>query len=163
MRKYLPKHEACPDCGGKLKHLGEDVSEILEYVPAQFQSDPAGSSRSWPARVAIASCKRKHRAGRSSEASLVRGFWPMCWFRNTVTTSRLYRQSEIYAREGVELDRSTLADWVGGTSRLLAPLVEALRRHVMAATSSTPMTRRFRCWRRARENKNGTAVDLCAR
>jgi hypothetical protein len=44
----------------------------------------------------------------------------------------LYRQSEIYAREGVELDRSTLADWVGGTSRLLAPLVEALRRHVMA-------------------------------
>jgi hypothetical protein len=45
----------------------------------------------------------------------------------------LYRQSEIYAREGVELERSTLADWVGGTSRLLAPLVEALRRHVMSA------------------------------
>jgi transposase len=44
-----------------------------------------------------------------------------------------YRQSEIYAREGVELDRSTLADWVGGSSRLLEPLVEALRRHVMAA------------------------------
>jgi transposase len=45
----------------------------------------------------------------------------------------LYRQSEIYAREGVELDRSTLADWVGGTSQLFEPLVEALRRHVMAA------------------------------
>jgi len=45
----------------------------------------------------------------------------------------LYRQSEIYAREGVELERSTLADWVGGTSALLAPLVEALRRHIMAA------------------------------
>jgi hypothetical protein len=45
----------------------------------------------------------------------------------------LYRQSEIYAREGVELERSTLADWVGGTSRLLAPLVEALRRHAMSA------------------------------
>ena len=44
----------------------------------------------------------------------------------------LHRQSEIYAREGVELDRSTLAEWVGGTSRLLAPLVEALRRHVLA-------------------------------
>ena len=42
----------------------------------------------------------------------------------------LYRQSEIYAREGVELERSTLADWVGGTSRLLEPLVEALRRYV---------------------------------
>jgi hypothetical protein len=46
----------------------------------------------------------------------------------------LYRQSEIYAREGVELERSTLADWVGSTSQLLAPLVEALRRHVLSAT-----------------------------
>jgi len=45
----------------------------------------------------------------------------------------LYQQSEIYPREGVELERSTLADWVGGTSALLAPLVEALRRHVMSA------------------------------
>ena len=44
----------------------------------------------------------------------------------------LYRQSEIYEREGVEIDRSTLAEWVGGTSRLLAPLVEALRRHVLS-------------------------------
>jgi transposase len=35
--KYPPKQEACPDCGGELKHLGEDVSEILEYVPARFK------------------------------------------------------------------------------------------------------------------------------
>ena len=39
----------------------------------------------------------------------------------------------MYAREGVELERSTLADWVGGCSRLLEPLVEALHRHVMSA------------------------------
>ena len=45
----------------------------------------------------------------------------------------LYRQSEIYAREGVDLDRSTLAEWVGASSRLLEPLVEVLRRYVMAA------------------------------
>jgi len=45
----------------------------------------------------------------------------------------LYRQAEMYAREGVGLERSTLADWVGGSSRLLEPLVEALRRHVMSA------------------------------
>ena len=45
----------------------------------------------------------------------------------------LYRQAEMYAREGVELERSTLADWVGGCSRLLEPLVEALHRHVMSA------------------------------
>ena len=46
----------------------------------------------------------------------------------------LYRQSEIYAREGVELERSTLADWVGSTSQLLTPLVDALRRYVIAAS-----------------------------
>ncbi len=46
----------------------------------------------------------------------------------------LYRQSEIYARQGIELDRSTLADWVGNTSVLLQPLVDAVRKHVMAAT-----------------------------
>lgn len=45
----------------------------------------------------------------------------------------LYRQSEIYAREGVELERSTLADWVGATSELLKPLHEALRQYVISA------------------------------
>ncbi len=44
----------------------------------------------------------------------------------------LYRQSQIYAREGLELDRSTLADWVGGASALLSPLVQALVRYVLA-------------------------------
>jgi hypothetical protein len=45
----------------------------------------------------------------------------------------LYRQSEIYERQGIELERSTLADWVGGTSRLLEPLIEVLRRYVKAS------------------------------
>ena len=46
----------------------------------------------------------------------------------------LYRQSEIYARQGIELGRSTLADWVGGTSQLLEPLIEVLRRYVTASS-----------------------------
>lgn len=46
----------------------------------------------------------------------------------------LYRQAEIYAREGVELERSTLADWVGSSGKLLKPLNEALRQHVMSAS-----------------------------
>src|SRR5215207_1223389 len=45
----------------------------------------------------------------------------------------LYRQSGIYAREGVELERSTLADWVGRAAALLDPLVRALRKHVFAS------------------------------
>jgi len=44
----------------------------------------------------------------------------------------LYRQVEIYRREGVELDRSTLADWVGGVSRTLRPLVDAVKKYVLA-------------------------------
>ena len=57
----------------------------------------------------------------------------MCWSPSTADHLPLYRQSEIYAREGVDLDRSTLADWVGGASALLGPLVEAVGRHVLAA------------------------------
>jgi transposase len=46
----------------------------------------------------------------------------------------LYRQSEIYAREGINLGRSTLADWVGAASELLSPLVDQIRKHVLAAS-----------------------------
>jgi hypothetical protein len=46
----------------------------------------------------------------------------------------LYRQSEIFARDGIDLDRSTLADWVGGASHLLSPLIDQIRKHVMAGS-----------------------------
>ncbi len=46
----------------------------------------------------------------------------------------LHRQSEIYARDGVEIERSTLAEWVGGSAALLAPLIERLGGYVMNAT-----------------------------
>src|SRR5262249_59295231 len=101
----MPKHAACPDCGGELRKLSEDVSEMLEYVPESFQ------------------VMRQEGPG----------------LRAHVLVSKyadhlpLYRQCEIYERQGIELERSTLADWVGGTSALLDPLVEALRRYVMAA------------------------------
>jgi transposase len=50
----------------------------------------------------------------------------------------LYRQAEIYSREGLDPDRSTLAGWVGATSELLAPLIEAIRVHVMSASKLHP-------------------------
>jgi transposase len=46
----------------------------------------------------------------------------------------LYRQSVIDARDGVELDRALLANWVGAASGLLRPLVDAIRRHVLAGS-----------------------------
>ena len=133
VRKYPPKQEACPDCGGELKHLGEDVSEILEYVPARFKV-----IRQVRPKLACACCERIVQAEAPSRP-IERGVAGPGLLAHVLVSKYcdhlpLYRQSEIYAREGVELERSTLADWVGGTSALLAPLVEALRRHVMSAT-----------------------------
>jgi transposase len=130
-RKYLPKQEACPDCGSALKPLGEDVSEILEYVQVRFKV-----IRQIRPKLACAGCDRIVQAEAPSRP-IERGIAGPGLLAHVLVSKYgdhlpLYRQSEIYAREGVELDRSTLADWVGGTSRLLAPLVEAVRRHVMA-------------------------------
>jgi len=58
----------------------------------------------------------------------------MCWCPSSPITCRFYRQSEIYARQGVEIERSTLAGWVGASSELLSPLVAALHKHVLAAS-----------------------------
>ncbi len=132
VRKYLPKQEACPDCGGELKLLGEDVSEILEYVPERFKV-----IRQVRPKLACAGCERIVQAQAPSRP-IERGVAGPGLLAHVLVSKYcdhlpLYRQSKIYAREGVELERSTLADWVGGTSQLLAPLVEALRRHVMAA------------------------------
>jgi len=131
VRKYLPKQETCPDCGGELKPLGEDVSEILEYVPERFQV-----IRQVRPKLACACCDKIVQAEAPSRP-IERGLAGPGLLAHVLVSKYcdhlpLYRQSEIYAREGVELDRSTLADWVGGTSRLVEPLVEALRRHVMA-------------------------------
>jgi len=131
-RKILPKQEACPDCGGKLKRLGEDVSEILERVPEHFIV-----IRQVRPKLACVGCDKIVQAEAPSRP--IAGGMAGPGLLAHVLVSKygdhlpLYRQQEIYAREGVELDRSTMAAWVGGTSRLLEPLVEALRRHVMAA------------------------------
>jgi len=133
VKKYPPKQSACPDCGGELKHLGEDISEMLEYVPARFKV-----IRQVRPKLACACCERIVQAEAPSRP-IARGVAGPGLLAHVLVSkycdhSPLYRQSEIYAREGVELERSTLADWVGGTSALLAPLVETLRRHVMGAT-----------------------------
>ncbi len=131
-RTYLPRQESCPDCGGKLKQLGEDVSEVLEIEPLRFKV-----IRQVRPKLACAGCDKIVQADARSRP-IERGVAGPGLLAHVLVSKYsdhlpLYRQAEIYAREGVELERSTLADWVGGTSRLLRPLVEALRRHVLAA------------------------------
>jgi transposase len=165
VRKYPPKQNACPDCGGELKHLGEDVSEILEYVPARFKV-----IRQVRPKLACACCERIVQAAAPSRP-IERGVAGPGLLAHVLVSKYcdhlpLYRQSEIYAREGVELERSTLADWVGGTSQLLTPLVEALRRHVLSAAKlhadDTPVpvlapgngkTKTGRLWRYVRDDR----------
>jgi len=132
VRRYPPKQEACPDCGGKLKALGEDVSEVLEYVPASLKV-----IQYIRPKLACGCCDRIVQAEAPSRP-IERSIAGPGLLAHVLTSKYsdhlpLYRQSEIYERWGVELDRSTLAEWVGGSSRLLAPLVEVLRRYVMAA------------------------------
>jgi len=128
----LPQQETCPDCGGQLKPLGEDVSETLEYVPEHFKV-----IRQVRPKLACVGCDKIVQAQAASRP-IARGMAGPGLLAHVLVSKYcdhlpLYRQSEIYARQGVELDRSTLADWVGQTSGLLEPLVEALRRHVMSA------------------------------
>jgi transposase len=130
-RRHEPKETICPQCQGELRKLGEDVSEVLEYVPASFRV-----IRHVRTKLSCMKCDcivQAEAPSRPIERGLAGpGLLAHVLVSKYCDHQPLYRQSEIYARQGVELERSTLADWVGGASKLLGPLVEALRRYVMA-------------------------------
>ncbi len=141
-RRPLPEHlprevvehpapACCPTCGGTLRPLGEDVTEILDWVPGRFRVVRHVRPK--------CSCRQCEAISQAPAPAL-----PICRGRAGpgllahVLVSKyadhlpLYRQAEIMARSDVELSRSTLADWVGQCAALLRPLVDALARHVMA-------------------------------
>jgi transposase len=118
--------KACPCCKGELHRIGEDRSERLDLVPAQFR---------------ILVTRRPRYACRTCEdgvmqapvpARLIEGGLPTEATVAQVLVSKyadhlpLYRQAQIYARQGIALDRSTLADWVGHAAWHLRPLHERL-------------------------------------
>ena len=139
-RRPLPDHldrhdevlspgDDCARCGGKLKTLGEDISEELEYVPGRFVVNrivrPRKACRGCEAIVQSPLPSRPIERGRPGPGLLAH-----------VLVSKyadhlpLYRQSQIYAREGIDLDRSTMADWVGRSTALLEPLADEIARIV---------------------------------
>lgn len=131
-KTIAPHEEACPDCGGALKHLGEDVSETLELEPVRFKV-----IRHVRPKLACASCDTIVQApapARPIERGMAGpGLLAHVLVGKYADHLPLYRQAEIYAREGVELDRTLLAQWVGNVSALLTPLIDALRAHVFSA------------------------------
>jgi transposase len=131
-RRHDPKESVCPQCQGELRRLGEDVSEMLEYVPASFVV-----IRHVRTKLSCTKCDCIVQAEAPSRP-IERGAAGPGLLAHVLVSKYgdhqpLYRQSEIYARQGVELERSTLADWVGASSRLVEPLVEALHGYVMEA------------------------------
>jgi transposase len=120
-----------------LRKLGEDISEMLEYIPASFKV-----IRHVRPKFCCTKCDVIVEAPAPSRP-IDRGLAGQGLLAHVLVAKYadhlpLYRQSEIYAREGVELDRSTLADWVGAASHLLTPLVD----HAPTCTDGNQAARR---------------------
>ncbi len=165
IQEHLPQEAACPDCGGAWKQLGEDVSEVLEFVPASFKV-----VRHVRPRLACTCCDRMAQAPAPSRP-IARsyagpGLLAHVFVSKYADHLPLYRQCRIYEREGVDLSENTLADWVGAGHQLLRPLLDALHRHVFAArklhTDDTPVpvlmpgkgkTQQGRLWTYVRDDR----------
>jgi transposase len=169
--EHAPPEDHCADCGSTFIKLGEDVSEMLEYVPAHFKV-----IRHVRPKLACAQCERIVQAAAPSRP-IPRGLPGPALLAHVLVGKfcdhlPLYRQSAIYARSGIKLERSTLADWVGQSAQSLDPLVAALRRYVLAAdkvhADDTPLpvlapgegrTKTARLWTYVRDDRPAGSAD----
>lgn len=142
-RRPLPSHlpreqvvhqaaAACPCCGGQLRKLGEDVTETLELVPATWKViqhvREKFSCRQCEVITQAPAPNHPIARGRAGPQLLAHVL-----FSKYRAHLPLNRQSGIYENEGINLDVSTLADWVGACAASLMPLVEEIEKHVLAA------------------------------
>ena len=169
-RVVLPSPSACPCCGGSLRKLGEDVTETLERIPAQWKVVQHVREK-WTCRACEAIAQppapshpiARGRAGPQLLADVLFGKYG--------AHLPLNRQSQIFAREGVDLDVSTLADWVGASAATLMPLRDAIEAHAHAAErlhvddTTVPVLAKGQCrtgrlWTHVRDDRpsGGTAA-----
>ena len=125
--------DSCPCCSGPLHRIGEDVSERLDVVPAQFRvlvmRRPKYACRACTDGVAQAPAPaRLIEGGLLTDATVAQVL--MSKYADHLP---LYRQAQIFARQGVNLDRSTLADWVWRAALLLEPVHGRLLDHLKAS------------------------------
>jgi transposase len=126
------EHRACPCCGGTLHVIGETVSEMLDHVPARLRV-----IRIRRPRYGCRACGTIHQAP-APERPIAKGLATPALLAHVLVSKYcdhlpLYRQSQIFARHGVELDRSTLANWVGGAVWWLEPLQARIAAHVFGS------------------------------
>jgi transposase len=181
-RKPLPEHLSreqivhevachCPQCGGALKSIGEDISEMLEWIPGRYQV-----IRHVRPKFTCRSCDHLVQASAPSRP-IARGMAGPGLLAHVLVSKYcdhlpLYRQSQIFARDGIDLERSTLADWVGGAAQLCRPLIDALGRYVLKANKlhadDTPVpvlcpgrgtTRQGRLWTYVRDDRLAGSPD----
>jgi transposase len=132
-RVIYPAPTACPCCGGGvLRKIGEDVTETLELIPRQWKVIQHVREK-----FSCRACEKitqppapSHPIARGRAGPLLLAHILFCKYCMHLP---LNRQSAAYAREGIELDVSTLADWVGAAAATLMPLVEVIKAHVFAA------------------------------
>jgi len=164
--------KTCPCCQGALHQIGEDVSERLDIVPAQF-------------RVLVT--RRPKYACRACQEGVIQVPGPARLIEGGIPTEALvahvvvakyadhcplYRQAQIYARQGIDLDRSTLTDWVGRAAFLLRPvharLLETLKASskLFADETTLPVldpgrgrTKTGQLWAYARDDRPWSGAD----
>jgi transposase len=165
------EHQACPCCGGELHLVGETISEMLDHIPAKLRV-----IRIRRPRYGCRACGTIHQAP-APERPIAKGLATPALLAHVLVSKYcdhlpLYRQSQIFARQGVELDRSTLANWVGGAVWWLEPLQARLAEHVFSSQTlfadDTPIpvldpgrgrTRTGRLWVYARDDRPWCGPD----
>ncbi|HEX8955340.1 MAG TPA: IS66 family transposase [Burkholderiaceae bacterium] len=169
-----PSEPACPQCGGHLKPLGEEVSEQLDIIASAFKV-----IRHVRRKKACASCDcilQTPAPSRPIDRGIAApGLLAHILVSKFADHQPLYRQAAIYERQGVKLDRSTMARWVGACGALMTPLVDALRQYVLAPgkvhADDTPMpvlapgngqTKTGRLWVYVRDDRNAGAATPAA-
>lgn len=143
LHDVAPEHRACPECGAERQRIGEETREQLEYIPASLvvleHVRPKYACRACAAHVVVAP-----RLPEPIEKGL-----PGTGLLAHVITSKfadhlpLYRLEGIFARQGVDLSRSTTCGWMAECAGLLGPIVRAMTRRVLASkvigTDDTPV------------------------
>lgn len=137
---HLPRTETvidvpsdlCPCCGGAVHEVGETVSEMLDYVPARLRV-----LRIRRPKYGCRACGTIHQAP-APERPIAKGRASAGLLAHVLVSKYcdhlpLYRQSQIFARQGITLNRSTLANWVGGASWWLEALQNRLAAHLFAS------------------------------
>lgn len=156
----------CPDCGGALREMEADVTEVMERIPERFMVvrhvRPKFSCGRCEKIIQAPAAKRPFANGMAGASVIAHVF-----VSKFCDHTPLYRQAQIYARDGVEIPRSTQSEWVGQATTLLNPLVQAVVRYVLGGTKvhgdDTPVpvlcpgrgtTKMGRLWVYVRDDRN---------